>query len=288
MPAPRFAAPIHPQAHLADHADVLLLLARLLYAADFLMFGSRKFSDPSIISNLSISMGYPGFLVWPAMALQLVGGLCLVLGLQTRIVAVLFAGFCIVAPSMFWLNNMPNLTRDYAAAGGFLLLMLCGAGKHSFDARWNLEAYLPGFLSRAEFIARTSLLARILIPVPFLYDGMDRLLNFSARQALLASKGLAPELFSVVLLAELVCGIMVLIGWRTRPAAMVLIACSAIQAWTLNHPHWNLAFTDGNAAQTLQLIWKHRSNASFFKDITTIAALLLLLACSPGQPKSRT
>ena len=273
---------------LADHADVLLLLARLLYAADFLMFGSRKFSDPSIISNLSISMGYPGFLVWPAMALQLVGGLCLILGLQTRVVAALFAWFCIVAPSMFWLNNMPNLTRDYAAAGGFLLLMLCGAGKYSLDSKWQLKAFVPAFLRRAEVMARISLLARILIAVPFLYDGLYKLLHFGAQQALHAGKGLTAELFPVVMVAELVFGVMVLVGWRTRLAAMVLFACSAIQALTLNNPHWNLAFADGNAAQTLQIIWKHRSNASFFKDMTTIAALLLFLACSPGKPKPST
>lgn len=124
-----------PAAGAADPAALALLLGRICFASDFLLFGARKFSDPSQIANLSIAHGYPGFLVYPAMTLQLLGGTCILLGLQTRIFAAIFAWFCIVAPSMFWLDNLENLTRDYAAAGGFMLLLLFGPGALALDAK---------------------------------------------------------------------------------------------------------------------------------------------------------
>ena len=107
-----------------DLAALGLLLGRICFAADFLLFGARKFSDPSIIYKLIVAHHLPGELVYPAMFLQLVGGTCILLGLQTRFWSAAFAGFCIVAPSIFWLDNLENLTRDYAAAGGFLFLLL--------------------------------------------------------------------------------------------------------------------------------------------------------------------
>jgi putative oxidoreductase len=111
-----------------DLAALGLLLGRVCLAADFLLFGARKFSDPSIISTLIVAHHLPGELVYPAMFLQLVGGTCILLGLQTRFWSAAFVWFCIVAPSIFWLDNLENLTRDYAAAGGFLFLLLFGPG----------------------------------------------------------------------------------------------------------------------------------------------------------------
>jgi uncharacterized membrane protein YphA (DoxX/SURF4 family) len=80
-----------------DLAALGLLLGRICFAADFLLFGARKFSDPSIIYKLIVAHHLPGELVYPAMFLQLVGGTCILLGLQTRFWSAAFAGFCIVA-----------------------------------------------------------------------------------------------------------------------------------------------------------------------------------------------
>ena len=64
-----------------DLAALGLLLGRFCFAADFLLFGARKFSDPSIIYKLIIGHHLPGELVYPAMFLQLAGGTCILFGL---------------------------------------------------------------------------------------------------------------------------------------------------------------------------------------------------------------
>ena len=56
-----------------DLAALGLLLGRICFAVEFLLFGARKFSDPSIISTLIVAHHLPGELVYPAMFLQLVG-----------------------------------------------------------------------------------------------------------------------------------------------------------------------------------------------------------------------
>jgi putative oxidoreductase len=134
-----------------DLAAVGLLLGRICFAADFLLFGARKFSDPSIISTLIVAHHLPGELVYPVMFLQLVGGACILLGLLTRLWSAAFVWFCIVAPSIFWLDNLENLTRDYAAAGGFLFLLLFGPGGLSLDATLHgrldpAVRYIPWFI----------------------------------------------------------------------------------------------------------------------------------------------
>src|SRR5262249_60891281 len=120
---------------LSLHCPPLCGLVRAIcFPANSLLFGARKSTAPSIISTLPVAHHLPGTLVYPAMFLQLVGGTCILLGLQTRFWSAAFVWFCIVAPSIFWLDNLENLTRDYAAAGGFLFLLLFGPGRLSLDA----------------------------------------------------------------------------------------------------------------------------------------------------------
>src|SRR5215467_6977304 len=92
--------------------------------AAYLLFGARKFANPSIIYKLIEAHHLPGALVYPTIVLQLAGGLLVLLGLQTRLAAAALGWFCIVAPSIFWLESLEHLSRDYAAAGGFMLLVL--------------------------------------------------------------------------------------------------------------------------------------------------------------------
>src|SRR5882672_935989 len=91
-----------------------LLAGRICFASDFLLFGSRKLANPSIIYNLIETHHLPGGLVYPTIVQQLGCGLLVLLGYQTRLAAAVLAWFCIVAPSIFWLDNLENLSRDYA------------------------------------------------------------------------------------------------------------------------------------------------------------------------------
>ncbi len=272
---------------LPDARAAALLLGRICFASDFLMFGARKFSDPSIISKLIEAHHLPGQLVYPAMTLQLVGGLCILLGLYTRFWSAAFAWFCIVAPSIFWLDNLENLTRDYAAAGGFLLLLLFGAGPLSLDARYRLgdpvATWVPALADNRALIDGTVLVARALIALPFLADVVKKLLHMDAERALLAGKGVPGDAIYLVLLIEVVCGLALLAGRRSLLAAAVLIALAVFNGFVLHFPDYAFAVFNDRFHELMLANFKNRGAATFFKDITTIGALLILTVYERGR-----
>src|SRR5262245_52938766 len=186
-----------------DSAAVALLLGRICFASDFLLFGSRKFYDPSIIYKLIAAHHLPGELVYPTIVLQVGCGLLVLIGLQTRLAAAALAWFCIVAPSIFWSNHLEHLSRDYAAAGGFLLLVLFGPGTLSFDARWRVRdwvtALIPAIATNTTLIDRVTVIARVLIAFPFLGDVVKKLTFLGPQTALYAQAGLSPEIMYAVM-----------------------------------------------------------------------------------------
>jgi putative oxidoreductase len=274
-----------------DLAALGLLLGRICFAADFLLFGARKFSDPSIIYKLIVAHHLPGELVYPAMFLQLVGGTCIMLGLQTRFWSAAFAGFCIVAPSIFWLDNLENLTRDYAAAGGFLFLLLFGPGRLSLDAMLRgtldpIERYIPALTGNVALIERTMLIGRALIALPFLADVGKKLVHFGPQRALLESKGIPGDTIVLIMLVEVVFGLAILVGWRTRIAAAVLIALAIFNGFILHFPDYVFAVFNDRFHELMLANFKNRGAATFFKDITTVGALMILAVDSPYRTTS--
>ncbi|MFO1159109.1 MAG: DoxX family protein [Reyranellaceae bacterium] len=263
-----------------DLMDLGLLLGRLCFAADFLLFGARKLSDPSIISKLLVAHHLPGDLVYAAMFLQLFGGACILLGLQTRFWSAAFAWFCIVAPSIFWLDDLENLTRDYAAAGGFLFLLLFGPGRLSLDAVLRgmpdpVVRYIPAITVNVVLIEWTMLVGRTLIALPFLADLVKKLIHFEPQRALLESKGIPGDAIAVIMLIELVFGLAILVGWRPRLAAAVLIALAIFNGFVLHFPSYVFAVFNDRFHELMLANFKNRGAATFFKDITTIGALLI-------------
>lgn len=103
------------------------LVGRILIALIFVVAGAGKIADQSGTVAFMESAGVPGILLWPTIALELLGGIAIIVGFQTRIVAWLLALFCILAAVLFHLdfNNAMQTTlflKDIAIAGGLLLL----------------------------------------------------------------------------------------------------------------------------------------------------------------------
>jgi putative oxidoreductase len=268
-----------------------LLLGRICFAADFLLFGARKFSDPSIISTLLVAHHMPGGLVYPAMFLQLVGGTCILLGLQTRFWSAAFIWFCIVAPSIFWLDNLENLTRDYAAAGGFLFLLLFGPGRFSLDATRcgtldPVVRYIAAITRNVVLIDWMMLIGRSLIALPFLADAVKKLLHFAQERALLESKGIPGDTIAAVMLIEVVFGLAILVGWRTSIAVVVLIALAIFNGFILHFPDYVFAVFNDRFHELMLANFKNRGAATFFKDITTIGALMIFAVHARSRAKS--
>jgi putative oxidoreductase len=263
-----------------------LLFGRICFAADFILFGARKFSDPSIIYKLIEAHHLPGALVYPTIVLQLGGGLLVLLGFQTRLAAAALGWFCIVAPSIFWLDTLEHLSRDYAAAGGFMLLVLFGPGPFSLDARYRIRdvvvSLTPAIVGNQDLIDRLMLVARALIAFPFLADVAKKTVHLAPQQALFEAAGLPGNLIYIVMLIELICGLALLVGWGTRPAAILLLAWTVVLAVTIHNPGYTLAIFGSDFAAVMTKNFFNRGAATFFKDVTTVGALCVLTVYGPG------
>jgi putative oxidoreductase len=113
---------------------------RVLIAAIFLLSGFSKITGYAGTVAYMQSQGVPGALLPLVIAAELGGGLLIVLGLWTRVVAFGLAGFTILAALLFHAQAGDQVQqimflKNVAIAGGFLFLLANGAGAWSLDAR---------------------------------------------------------------------------------------------------------------------------------------------------------
>lgn len=116
------------------------LVSRILLGLIFVLAGFGKLMDPAGTAGYIASVGLPGLLVWPSMALELLGGLAIIVGYQTRIVSLALAAFCVLSAAIFHNNfadqmQMISFLKNLAIAGGFLQLYLHGAGALAIDKK---------------------------------------------------------------------------------------------------------------------------------------------------------
>lgn len=120
--------------------NAIVLLARLLLAHIFLLAGISKITGYAGTQGYMESMGVPGALLPLVIALEIGGSLALIVGLFTRWAALALAGFCVASALIFHTNfaeqmQMILFMKNFAMAGGLLLLYVQGAGAFSLDAR---------------------------------------------------------------------------------------------------------------------------------------------------------
>lgn len=121
------------------------LLGRILLALIFVLGGYNKLKGYDGTLAYMARAGVPGILLPAVIATELLGGLLIVVGWQTRIVAFLLAGFTFLAGFFFhafWAVDAAQFQAQYihfmknlAISGGFLLLVANGAGAWSLDGR---------------------------------------------------------------------------------------------------------------------------------------------------------
>lgn len=123
------------------------LAARILLAFMFIMAGFSKLGDLSGTMAYTASGGLPGVFAVPAIALEILGGLAILVGFQTRWVAAALAAFTVVAGYLYHfvpaqgmegyaqMAEMNQFFKNVTIAGGFLMLTAFGPGNLSVDAR---------------------------------------------------------------------------------------------------------------------------------------------------------
>jgi putative oxidoreductase len=121
------------------------LAARILLAQVFIISGIGKIARFAGTAALMAGVGFPAANVLLALviALEVGGGVLLIVGWHTRWVAVAFGGFTLLATMVFhafWnsdqasvLSQLNNFMKNFAIIGGMLYVMAYGAGPFSVD-----------------------------------------------------------------------------------------------------------------------------------------------------------
>ncbi len=112
--------------------------ARALMALIFILSGIGKISAFVATQGYMEAYGVPGALLAPTIAFELGSGLLILIGLGTRYIAFLLAGFCVVSALIFHRDFADQIQqimflKNLAMAGGFLLLAKVGARGLSID-----------------------------------------------------------------------------------------------------------------------------------------------------------
>ena len=118
--------------------NLTLLLARILLSAIFIQAGYNKLVGPAAstayIAKLGLPMPQAAWAV--AVAVELGGGLLILLGYRTRVVALVLAAFCVASGIAAHYHpgdtgQMIHFMKNLAIAGGFLQLAATGHGRYA-------------------------------------------------------------------------------------------------------------------------------------------------------------
>jgi putative oxidoreductase len=118
-----------------------------------------------------------------------------------------------------------------------------------------------------------ALVGRILLAFLFLKSGWGKIGGFEQTAAMMASKGIpmAHIALVVTILVELGAGILLVVGYKARWAALA-IAAWLIPVTFMFHAYWNVP-----ADQVM-----NQSN-NFFKNVAIFGGMLMVFAFGPGR-----
>jgi len=134
--------------------DTIQLLSRILIATVFIIFGYLQFTNiagytanPNVVKFSGMVGGLltPVVIAYLVAAIDLFGGLCVLVGYKARwasIVLLIFVILTLFVAHNFWVMegatrtaNQVNFYKNLAIMGGLLLIFAHGPGRYSLDAR---------------------------------------------------------------------------------------------------------------------------------------------------------
>ena len=122
--------------------NIVDLVGRILISALFFLNGIFKINNYDGTIDWMESFGMPGILLIPAIILEILGPVLIIIGYKTKLAAGLLSLFCISTAVIFHndFTNQMQLTsflKNIALAGGFLILFVNGAKGFSLDNKLN-------------------------------------------------------------------------------------------------------------------------------------------------------
>ena len=116
------------------------LTGRVFISGVFLLSGFNKIGNYDGTMGWMESFGLPGFLLIPAIILEILAPILIIIGYQTRIAAGALSLFCLATAIIFRTDFSDQMQfiafmKNLALAGGFLFLVVNGAKGYCLDKK---------------------------------------------------------------------------------------------------------------------------------------------------------
>jgi putative oxidoreductase len=123
-------------------ANILDLLGRILITALFLLSGVFKISNYDGSVDWMESFGIPEILIIPAIILEVIGPILIIIGYKARIAAGCLSLFCIVTAIIFHNEfsdqmQFTSFLKNIALAGGFLFIVVNDTKDFSIEKKFS-------------------------------------------------------------------------------------------------------------------------------------------------------
>ena len=117
---------------------IVEILGRLLLSAIFLINGIGKIFNYEGTIQYMENFDVPGYLIIPAITVEILFPILLIIGYYTKFSALVLSLFTLVLAVIFhtdFSNQMQLISflKNFAIAGGFLIIFVYGPGKYSLD-----------------------------------------------------------------------------------------------------------------------------------------------------------
>ena len=120
--------------------NILDLVARVFISLIFLLSGINKIGNYEGTVGWMESLGMPGIFLIPAIILEIVAPILIMIGYKVKISAALLGVFCVVTAIIFHSDfsdqiQFISFMKNIGLAGGFLFLLVNGAKDFSLDKK---------------------------------------------------------------------------------------------------------------------------------------------------------
>ena len=121
-------------------ANFFDFIGRIFISSVFLLSGYNKIFNYGDTISWMEGFGIPGFLLWPAIVLEIIFPVLVIIGYRTKISAILLSIFCIATALIFhfdFANQMQTIAflKNLGLAGGFLIIAAHGPKDWAVDKK---------------------------------------------------------------------------------------------------------------------------------------------------------